>query len=142
MIKFFSVMINISTIIAMIASAVFVVGILFKSKSISNVEVFNTCNNQIKVCRISSVIFAVLYWFTVSGLSTKECLEGYTNLSTTCSRLGCIWIAFAFLNVIVSVILGILKRGKEELEGMGKLRKSNFVMGAILLIIAFVLKVN
>lgn len=142
MIKFFSVMENVSTIIAMVASAVFLIGILFGSKSISNVEVINTCNNQTKVCRISSVIFAVLYWFAVSGLPTEECLEGYANLSATCSRLGCIWIVFAFVNVIVSVILGILKRGKEELEIMGKLRKSNFVMGAIFLVIAFILKVN
>lgn len=142
MIKFFSVMTNATTIIAMIASVVFLIGILFRSKSISNVEVYNTCDNQIKVSRVSSVIFAVLYWFVVSGLPTKECLEGYANLSATSSRLGCIWIVLAFVNIIVSVILGILKRGKEELEIMGKLRKSNFVMGAIFLVIAFILKVN
>ena len=46
------------------------------------------------------------------------------------------------MNVVISVVLGILKRGKEELEIMGKLRKSNFVMGAIFLVIAFILKVN
>ena len=42
MIKFFSVMTNATTIIAMIASVVFLIGILFRSKSISNVEVYNT----------------------------------------------------------------------------------------------------
>lgn len=142
MIKFFYVMANVSTIIAMIVSVVFLGGILFRSKSISNVEVFNTCNSQIKVCKVSSVIFTILYWFVVSGLPTEECLEGYANLSATLSRLGCIWIVFSFVNVIVSVILGILKRRKEELEILGKLRKSNFVMGAIFLVIAFILKVN
>lgn len=142
MINFFSVMAIVSTIIAMIVSAVFLAGILLKSNSISSVEVFNTCNNQTKVCRISSVIFVILYWFAVSGLSTEECLKGYANLSAICSCLGCIWIVFAFINVIVSVIFGILKKGKDELEIMGKLRKSNFVMGAIFLVIAFILKVN
>ena len=135
-------MTNASTIIAMVVSAVFLVGILLRSKSISNVEVFNTCNSQIKVCRILSVVFAALYWLVVSGLPTEECLEGYANLSATCSRLGCIWVVFAFVNVVISVVLGILKRGKEELEIMGKLRKSNFVMSAIFLVIAFILKVN
>lgn len=142
MIKFFFVMITASTVIAMIASVLFFVGILLRSQSISNIDVFNTCNSQIKVCRVSSVIFAILYWFVISGLPTKECLEGYANLSATCSRLGCIWIVFAFVNVIISVILGILKRGKDELEIMGKLRKSNFVIGAIFLVIAFIFKVN
>lgn len=142
MINFFFLMTNASTIIAMVVSAVFLVGILLRSKSISNVEVFNTCNSQIKVCRILSVVFAALYWLVVSGLPTEECLEGYANLSATCSRLGCIWVVFAFVNVVISVVLGILKRGKEELEIMGKLRKSNFVMSAIFLVIAFILKVN
>ena len=88
------------------------------------------------------MIFAFLNWFTVSGLPIKECLDGYANLSATSSCLGCIWIIFAIVNVIVSVILGILSRGKEELTIMGKLRNSNFIMGAVFLAIAFVLKVN
>lgn len=142
MVNFFFVMTIASTIIAMIVSVVFFVGILFESQSVSDKDVFNTCNNQMKVCRVSSVIFAILYWFVVSGLQTEECLEGYQKLSTICLRLGYIWITLAFVNVIISIILGILERGKDELEIMGKLCKSGFMMGASFLVIAFVLTVN
>jgi len=142
MIKFFSVMTNVSTIIALLASVVFFIGILIKSQAVSDVDTFKNCDNQIKVCRISSIVFVFIYWFLVSGLPTRECIEGYNEISATCARLGCIWIVFAFVNVVISIIFGILKRGKDELEIMGKLRKSNFVMGAIFLVLAFILKVN
>lgn len=142
MVSFFSIMITISTIIAMVTSTIFFVGILFKSQYVSDIETFSICNNQVKVCRISSIIFAFLYWFVVSGLSQKECLEGYAKLSGASSRLGSIWIIFAFINIILSVIFSILKRGKDEMEIMGKLRKSSFFMGAVFFVIAFILKVN
>lgn len=142
MVDFFFVMTIVSTIIAIIASVVFFVGILFESQTVSNRDVFSTCNRQIKVCRVSSVIFAILYWFVVSGLQAEECLEGYKQLSTICLRLGYIWIVFAFVNVIINIILGITERGKDELEIMRKLCKSGFMMGASFLVIAFVLTVN
>lgn len=142
MISFFFIMIHVSTIIAMVASLVFFVGVFFENRPTSNIEVFNTCNNQVKVCRVASLIFVVLYWFVVSGLSTEECLEGYSKLSTACSILGRIWIVLAFVNIVISVIIIISERGKDEMEIMGKLRKSDFVMGAFFLVIAFILKVN
>ena len=140
--KFFYIMINVSTIVALITTILFVLGILFKIRSVSTLDVFTTCNIQIKACRVSSVVFAILYWFLVSGLPTSECLEGYKALSSICSIWGCVWIVLAFVNVAISIILGISKRGRDELEMMRKMRKSNFVMGAIFLVIGFLLKVN
>lgn len=140
--KFFYIMINVSTIVALITTILFVLGILFKIRSVSTLDVFTTCNIQIKACRVSSVVFVILYWFLVSGLPTSECLEGYKALSSICSIWGCVWIVLAFVNVAISIILGISKRGRDELEMMRKMRKSNFVMGAIFLVIGFLLKVN
>ena len=126
----------------MVVFGIFFMGILFNIPSVSDIGIFDTCNNQIKVCRMASVVFAVLYWFVVSGLSTDKCLAGYARLSTTCSKVGTIWIVFAFVNVVISVILGISKRGKNELKIMENLRKSSFIMGAVFLAISFILKVN
>lgn len=142
MLPFFTAMIFASTIIAMIASVVFFVGIFVKSKAISKPETFETCNNQIKVCRISSIVFTVLFWFIASGLPTEECIVKYVNLSRLCAIIGSVWIAFALVNVIISIILSFTKREEGAMEIMKKLRKSSFVMGAVNLVIAFILKVN
>jgi len=142
MVNFFSAMIHVTTILSMAATGIFYIGILFKSSSFTNPEVFSVCNNQIKICRVSIVIFSLLYWFVVSGLPSSECLIRYQNLSAICSRLGSAWIIFAFLNIVISIILGIQKRGADEIATMSKLRNSSFIMGAILLMFAFVLTVN
>lgn len=139
---FFLVMTNISTIVALGTSIVFCIGIVFRSQLFADTDVFNVCNNQIKVCRTASVIFVVLYWFMVSGLPTAECLEGYQNIAGISFRLGYIWCVFAVVTIVLSIVLGILKKGKDGLEIMGKLRKSGFVMGAVFLVIAFILKVD
>lgn len=139
---FFLFMISASTIIALVTSIVFFIGILFESQAISNTETYFMCDNQIKTCRIASIVFSGLYWFYVSGMASKDCLKGYANLSGVCSRWGSIWIIFAFINIVVSIFLGITKRRKGEMEIMDKLRKSSFLMGAVFLIISFILKVN
>lgn len=135
-------MICVSTALALIASLVFFVGTLFESGLTATAEIFNVCDNQIRICKISSIVFVVLYWFAVSGLPQAECLAGYAKLSAVCFTIGRIWIIFAFVNVVFSMFLGILKRGGSELAIMGKLRTSCFIMGAVFLVIAFLLKVN
>lgn len=142
MTKFFLLMTNVSMILTLMISIVFYIGISFKSQSLTNMDVFNVCNNQMKVCRVSSVIFAALYWILASGFPTEECLKSYIVMADTCSRLGYIWIIFGFVNIVISVIFGILKKGKEALEIMGKMRGSNFTMGAIFLLMAFIFKVD
>ena len=142
MLSFFSVMIYVSTFIAMTAFVIFFIGVLFNISSITDAGIFYTCKNQIKVCQIASAVFALLYWFVVSGLSTEKFLAGYTRLSATCFIVGIIWIIFAFVNVVISIILGLSKKGNNELEIMENLRKSSFIMGAVFLAISFILKVN
>lgn len=140
---FFSAMIYITTILAMAATGVFYVGILLRNESLASEKVFSACDVQIKVCKISSVVFSVLYWFVASGFPSIECLVGYQNLSVICSRLGQIWIVLAFVSIVISIILIIQKEGKPgEVKTMSKLRNSSFIMGAILLVLAFILKVN
>ena len=137
MISFFSVMIHVTSIIAMVVTLVFYAGILLSNKNISSGQVYTACSAQLKTCKATSVVFAVVYWFCVSGLSKKECLEGYAALSKVCSRFGCIWIVFA-----LSIVMAIAKKDSEAMTTMGKLRTSCFWMGIIFLVFAFVLKVG
>ena len=137
MISFFSVMIYVTSIIAIVVTLVFYAGILLRNKNISNGQVYTSCSTQLKTCKVSSVVFAVVYWFCVSGLSKKECLKGYAALSKVCSRFGCIWIVFA-----LSIVMAITNKDLEAMTTMGKLRTSCFSMGIIFLVFSIVLKVG
>ena len=86
MISFFSVMIYVTSIIAIVVTLVFYAGILMSNKNISSGQVYTSCSAQLKTCKVSSVVFVLVYWFCVSGLSKKECLKGYAALSKVCSR--------------------------------------------------------
>lgn len=142
MISFFSVMIHVTSIIAMVVTLIFYGGILISNKNISSGQVYASCSVQLKTCKVSSIVFAVVYWFCVSGLTKKECLEGYAALSKICSRFGCIWIIFAVLNIALSIVMAIAKKDSEAMATMGKLRTSCIWMGVIFLVISFVLKVG
>ena len=74
MISFFSVMIYVTSIIAIVVTLVFYAGILMSNKNISSGQVYTSCSAQLKTCKVSSVVFVLVYWFCVSGLSKKECL--------------------------------------------------------------------
>lgn len=142
MISFFSVMIHITSIIALIVTLIFYGGILIGNQNISSGQVYASCSSQLKICKISSIVFAVVYWFCVSGLTKNECLEGYATLSKTCSRFGCIWIVLIVINIALSIIMAIIKKDSESMVTMGKLRTSCIWMGIIFLVISFVLKVG
>lgn len=139
---FFYAMIYVSVIMELLFCVVFCGGILLKSKAVANVEVYKACNSQMKTCRTSSVVFAVLYWFVTLGLPTRECLEGFSTLSAVCLVVGSMWIIAGFVNIIMCIVMAFLKRGTEEFGIMRGLRKSNFFMGAVFFIISFLLKVN
>ena len=134
MISFFSVMIYVTSIIAIVVTLVFYAGILMSNKNISSA--------QLKTCKVSSVVFVLVYWFCVSGLSKKECLKGYAALSKVCSRFGCIWIVFAVVNIALSIVMTITNKDSEAMTTMGKLRSSCFLMGIIFLVFSVVLKVG
>ena len=142
MISFFSVMIYVTSIIAIVVTLVFYAGILMSNKNISSGQVYTSCSTQLKTCKVSSVVFVLVYWFCVSGLSKKECLKGYAALSKVCSRFGCIWIVFAVVNIALSIVMAITNKDLEAMTTMGKLRTSCFSMGIIFLVFSVVLKVG
>ncbi len=142
MIVFFSVMFHVTSIIAMVVTLIFYVGIMLSNKSIFSGQAYISCRAQLKTCKVTSLIFVAVYWFCVSGLSKKECLEGYAILSKTCLRFGCIWIIFAVLNIVLSIIMAITEKDSEAMFTMGKLRTSCFCMGTIFLVTSFVLRVG
>lgn len=142
MIKFLLAMVHVTSIIAITVTLAFYVGILINNKNLSSGQIYSSCREQLNTCRITSVAFAVVYWFCVSGLSQKECLEGYAALSKVCSRFGCIWIAFAVVNIALSLAMAIFKKNTKDMETMGSLRSSCFLMGIIFLVFSLVLKVG
>lgn len=142
MIKFFTIFANIASYLAIAASLVFYIGIVARSKNLTNTDTYNNCNSQLQSCRISSVVFTLLAWFVASGGTRREAIEGYTALSGTCSKLGYAWIIFAFINILLSLFLAIIKRSSSDLEIMKSLRNSSFVMGAVFLILSFILQVT
>ena len=125
-----------------INNLVFYAGILMSNKNISSGQVYTSCSAQLKTCKVSSVVFVLVYWFCVSGLSKKECLKGYAALSKVCSRFGCIWIVFAVVNIALSIVMTITNKDSEAMTTMGKLRSSCFLMGIIFLVFSVVLKVG
>lgn len=142
MIVFFSVMIHVTSIISMVVTLIFYGSILISNNNTSIGQVYKSSDSQLKTCRISSIVFAVVYWFCVSGLTKSECLEGYAALSKICSRYGCIWIVFAVLNIALSIAMAIAGKDSEAMTTMGKLRTSCIWMGIVFLVISFVLKVG
>ena len=142
MISFFSVMIYVTSIIAIVVTLVFFAGFLLCYIFFSCFVVFCCCSAQLKTCKVSSVVFVLVYWFCVSGLSKKECLKGYAALSKVCSRFGCIWIVFAVVNIALSIVMTITNKDSEAMTTMGKLRSSCFLMGIIFLVFSVVLKVG
>lgn len=142
MVNFLGVMIYISTIIAIVVSGIFFAGIFLGNKNMIDNDTFNVCDAQIKICRISSLVFSSVYWIVVSGKSTKECLEGYSRLSSVCFGIGCVWIAMVFINIVICIARIVYKKKNDGLEIMGRLRKSSLIMGAIFLGISLVLKVD
>lgn len=75
MISFFSVMIYVTSIIAIVVTLVFYAGILMSNKNISSGQVYTSCSAQLKTCKVSSVVFVLVYWFCVSGLSKRNALR-------------------------------------------------------------------
>lgn len=89
MISFFSVMIYVTSIIAIVVTLVFYAGILMSNKNISSGQVYTSCSAQLKTCKVSSVVFVLVYWFCVSGLSKKECLNRMFVRCGKCHKLTC-----------------------------------------------------
>lgn len=142
MIKYFTTFAGISTYLAIAVSLVFFIGILAKSQALTNADTYKNCASQLKSCYISSVVFTLLAWFTGSCGTSQEAMDTYMALSGSCANLGYTWIVFAFVSILLSLILAIGKRSGPELEIMKKLRNSGFIMGAVFLVLSFILEVN
>ncbi|MBR5020036.1 MAG: hypothetical protein IKY17_00260 [Oscillospiraceae bacterium] len=142
MIKFFAIFANISSWLAIAASLIFYVGIIGRSRHLTNSKTFCNCSAQLQSCRVSSVVFMLLAWFLASGGTRSEAVAGYAALSRTCSRLGYIWVVFAFINILLSLILSIMGRSSSDLEITKELRRPGFIMGAVFLTLSFILQVN
>ena len=52
MISFFSVMIYVTSIIAIVVTLVFYAGILMSNKNISSGQVYTSCSAQLKTCKV------------------------------------------------------------------------------------------
>lgn len=138
---FFLVMIYITTIISGTVMIIFFGSILTNKNNITT-QVYESCKPQLKACEVCSVVFAFLYWFAVSSLTQTECVKCYKKLSNAGAWIGGAWIVLAILDIVFSIYVSIRKKDTEAMNVMGRLRYSCFVMGAVFLIISFLLNVN
>ena len=104
-------------------------------------EVTDSFALQLKSCRNTSLIFLFLAWFIYSAMVEEECLASYAGISGLCSKIGCIWIGFAFACVVLNVAIGLIQRKAGGQSGMEQLRGNGIRNGVIFLPIAFALNI-
>ena len=143
MTKIFMFFIYVSTIIAVLATLLACAAIFVKSSSRdkSSVMDLGLINSQIGLCKVAGVLFTVLEWFLFSCENRTVCLEGYAKLSSTCSRMGIIWLVFAFICILINMALIARKIDSKIIANVSKFRNSSFFMGAIYFLLSFILNV-
>ncbi len=140
MIKTMITFIYIATIIAIASTAIISINYLVKTAAYAiNYTVINT---QIKTCRRASFIFTFLAWLAASFESRNECLEAYIELSSVCSRLGYIWVGYSFVCIVICILMVCLKRDTSLIKDIAKFRNTGFFMGAIFMVVSFLLNVG
>ena len=142
MIKLLSLLTYISTIMAIVSTLIICVSYFGNTRSSSLSTSYKAINSQIKIYRISSLIFTVLSWLVISGENKQKCLEGYVALSKTCSHLGTIWIIYAFICIVISLVMISIKKDSSDIKSVSKFRNSGFIMGGIFLVCSFILNVG
>ncbi len=141
MIQYYFTFANIATYMAVAACVLMAVSTLLKGRLLATAEMFNTCLQQVKTCQWASIAFTVLAWFLSSGKSANECLELYGELSANCSKIGFIWMVFAFASILLGFFLSFVKRSSDEADKVNELRDNSFIQAAIFLFVAFLLDV-
>lgn len=144
MTKTFMFFIYLSTIIAVFSMLLVCASILLKasSKSRSSGVDLTSIYSQISICKRAGLVFTILEWFLFSCEKKSICLEGYAKLSIVCSRLSIVWIIFAFVCIMINMMLVIRKADSKIIEGVCKFRNSAFIMGAVYTFFAFILNVQ
>lgn len=129
--------IHISTAVAMISTAIVCLNYLLKT---ANYAInYAIVDKHIKICRTASLTFTLLAWLTNSFEQKSVCLKGYLELSSICSRIGYLWLIYAFVCVVVCIVMLSMKKENSLIDGISKFRNKGFLMGAIFLTIAFLL---
>ena len=143
MTRIFMFFIYLSTFIAITPILVVFVSILIKSSSDSRPLVRNmlSIESHIKICKIAGIVFTITEWFFLSCEKKEICLEGYAKLSDICSRLGVIWIVFAFICIIINIALTIRRVDLGVTAVINRFRNSAFIMGTVHILFSFILNV-
>ena len=140
MITTMTTFIYISTAIAMLSTAIVCVNYLLKTDRYA--INYTTIDKHIKTCRTASLTFKFLVWLTNSFETKKVCLQGYSELSSVCARIGYFWLIYAFVCIAICIVMVSMKKENSLVDSISKFRNSGFLMGAIFLILAFLLKVS
>jgi len=137
----FLVLFRVSNFAALVIAAAICVCRALESKLKVPKEVTDSFSAQLKSCRNTSLIFLFLAWFIYSAKAEEECLAGYAGISGLCSRIGCVWVGFAFACIVMSVVVGLVQRKSGGQTGMEQLRGSGIRNGILFLLIAFALNI-
>ena len=140
MIKIMTIFMYVATILAIGSTAIVAVNYLVETKT-KQID-FMTINKHIKTCRRASLVFTALVWLANSFEQRSICIKGYLELSATCLRLGFFWLVYAFVCIAICILMVSIKKEQVLINNISKFRNSGFIMGAVFLIISFLLNVK
>lgn len=140
MIKIMTIFMYVATILAIGSTAIVAVNYLVETKT-KQID-FMTINKHIKTCRRSSLVFTALVWLANSFEQRSICIKGYLELSATCLRLGFFWLVYAFVCIAICILMVSIKKEQVLINHISKFRNSGFIMGAVFLIVSFLLNVK
>lgn len=143
MTQIFLIFIYLSTAIAILATLIVCGSIFVKclKKDHSSVMDITSIYSQIGICKKTGIIFTVLEWFLFSCEKKEICLKGYANLSGVCLQIGIIWIVFAFICIIINMMVSICKADAKTIANLCRFRNSSFGVGALYILFSFILNV-
>lgn len=134
---FFSQFANWISVLILLIITVTAVFFCYKEKEMPNIDEVSTCLN---CCIISMIVFIICSWLMVSG-ERIENLECYKEIASKCLLMGRVWFIFAFLNILASLYVGMDKGNLNSIVTLKKIRKTTFIVGAVLCLLSFLLAV-
>lgn len=140
MIKIMTIFMYVATILAIGSTAIVAVNYLVATKT-KQID-FMTINKHIGTCRRASLVFTALVWLANSFEQRSVCIKGYLELSATCLRLGFFWLVYAFVCIAICILMVSMKKEQVLVIHISKFRNSGFIMGAVFMIVSFLLNVK
>lgn len=134
---FFSQFANWISVLILLIIIVTAVLFCYKRKEMPNIDEVSASLN---CCIISMIVFIICSWLMVSGEQIGN-LKCYEEIASKCLLMGRVWFVIAFLNILASLYVGMEKGNSNSIITLKKIRKTSFIVGAVLCLLSFLLAV-